>query len=66
MAKQQQELLGQPESPRHTVAQKKKHVWDRVLWGRGSGHLPAPGPEPWQVRKRLVRDCGKGFLQTGV
>lgn len=61
LARQQQELLGQPESTGHPLAWKKHHAWARVLRqaaGRGSACLPArgramasregPGQELWE------------------
>lgn len=33
------------------------HRKNSVLWGGGSAQLPAPGAEPWWVRKSRPRGC---------
>ena len=52
MARQQQELLGQPESAGHRLALKKQHAWARVLWQAAGQGLGMPACTPGQSHSR--------------
>lgn len=64
LRRQQQELLGLPESTRHPLAWKKEHAQARAPWqaaGRGLACLhPGQSQAEWEGPGQ---DCARGFLQ---